>query len=241
MINLSIVIPAYNEAKRLPETLQSIQDYFDGASSVSSLGRDDFEVIVVDDGSSDGTARDIQTKKLKNLKTIRYEENRGKGYAVKTGIMAAKGNYILMMDADGSTPITELDALWPHRNEYEVVIGSRFATGSRFRTQKFHRMVMSKIGNLLFRVLFGLTIHDTQCGFKLFEAESAKRIFSHMKMERFVFDMEVLVLAKKFGYHIKEVPIKWQDSAGSTVRAAQTGWQSLKEILDLWRRTKKAH
>lgn len=232
MLDLSIVIPAYNEAKRLPKTLATIEKLFhDREPRVKS-----FEVIVVDDGSSDGTSDYVKTEKLKNLTTIRLDKNFGKGYAVKTGVMAAKGQYILMMDADGSIPIGELDKLWPCREQFEVVIGSRFLTGGRFGTQNFKRLLVSKIGNLLFSLLFRMNIHDTQCGFKLFRAEAAKKIFKHLTINRFGFDMEMLVLAKHFGYGVKEVPIDWHDSLGSSIRAVRTSWQTFQEMVKIWQK-----
>lgn len=232
MIELSIVIPAYNEAKRLPKTLATIEQFFhDREYRVKN-----FEVVVVDDGSVDQTVERIETKRLKNLKTIRYEQNHGKGHAVRTGVAVAKGKYILMMDADGSIPIQELDKLWPYRKKHNLVIGSRFLAGSRFGTQNFKRLVISKIGNILFRMLFGINIHDTQCGFKLFQAQTAKKIFSQTTIDRFGFDMEVLVLANQLGLTIQEAPINWHDSAGSSIRAVRTSWQTFREMIKIWRK-----
>jgi dolichyl-phosphate beta-glucosyltransferase len=237
MVDLSIVIPAYNEAKRLPPTIHSILNLNDRSNFRSQC-----EVIVVDDGSLDRTVENVKTKKLKNQKTkklknlkiIKLDKNYGKGFAVKTGVKAARGKYILMMDADGSIPITELDKLWPYRSRFDIVIGSRFLAGSRFGTQNIRRMMISKIGNILFRILFKMRVHDTQCGFKLFNAGATKRIFENITIDRFGFDMEVLVLAKKYGYTIKEVPIKWHDSPKSSVRALRSSWQTLREVLLIW-------
>lgn len=230
MIELSIVIPAYNEAKRLPKTLATIEQFFDDRQRRVK----NFEIVVVDDGSVDQTIDNLKAEKHQDLKTIRHEDNRGKGYAVKTGVMVAKGQYILMMDADGSIPIGELKKLWPHRDAYGVVIGSRFLTGSRFGTQNIKRMVVSKVGNILFRLLFQMRIRDTQCGFKLFQTRAAKEIFNQTTINRFGFDMEVLVLANRLGHTIKEVPIDWHDSPGSAIRAVRASWQTFKEMIGLW-------
>lgn len=269
MIELSIVIPAYNEANRLPKTLATIEKFFHdreynvhpdrGRLRVTGLGRPSFlgrfipahggagylrpenrvkklEIIVVDDGSVDRTVDNLKTEKLNIIQTIKLDRNYGKGYAVKTGVMAAKGQYILMMDADGSIPIAELDKLWLYREQFDVVIGSRFLASSRFNTRNIKRMVVSKLGNILFRLLFQMDIRDTQCGFKLFQAQAAKKIFSQTTIDRFGFDMEMLVLAKKFGYSIKEIPISWQDAPGSSIRAVRTSWQTLGETIKIWRK-----
>lgn len=225
-IKLSVVIPAYNEAERLPKTLLGLPKFL-RQQKISS------EIIVVDDGSSDETSHKVA--KLDNsIKVIRHDTNHGKGEAVKTGVLESKCRHILMMDADNSIPIKELKKLWPHRNEYDVVIGSRFLGTHRFWTQNWSRLVVSKLGNVLFRLLFKLDIRDTQCGFKLFQARAAKRIFQELKTKGFGFDMELLVRANRLGYLIKEVPVVWRDSPGSSIRAVQAAAKTFWEIIQFY-------
>lgn len=227
---MSVVIPAYNEAKRIAPTLRSILAYFKS----TKIG---YEIIVVDDGSTDRTSYTV--KQLNSLiKVIRHEQNHGKGDAVKTGVLASQGQYILMIDADGSVHIDELKKLWPHREKSDIVIGSRFLQGSRFGTQHFGRMVVSKIGNLIFKTLFNISVTDSQCGFKLFKTKTVRPIFELLKENGFLFDMELLALANKNGLKIMEVPINWQDAHGSKVRAATAAFASVWQLVKIYLRTR---
>lgn len=232
-MDFSIVIPAYNESERLGKTLDRIFEY------MGNLGRS-FEVIVVDDGSRDLTP-DIVQEKMKNhkaLKLIRLPYNQGKGYAVKTGILEAQGEYVLFSDADLSTPIEELPNLyqWIERG-YDIAIASRACPGAKLEVhQPFYREFMGRVFNLLVRIFLLPDIYDTQCGFKLFRREVAREVFKRQRLKGFSFDFEVLYIARKLGYKIKEVPVRWSHSPGSKVRVLKNGIASFLDIFKTrWR------
>jgi dolichyl-phosphate beta-glucosyltransferase len=215
MKHLSIVIPAYNEEARIKATLENIHNFMKTKDYV-------FEVTIVDDGSSDNTAQvaleSILYKEGK-LKLIKNEINRGKGYSVKKGIISSMGDYILFSDADLSTPIEELDKLFDFIGKgYDIVIGSRALAGSDVRVhQPWYREAMGKVFNFFVRTILIKRISDTQCGFKLFKSSVAKGIASDMKTVGFSFDVEMLYLAMKNRYRIKEVPVIWLNSPKSKV------------------------
>jgi len=229
---LSVIIPAYNEEKRLPQTLNKVRDYL--------LKQDyEYEVIVVDDGSKDKTAQ--TSKKIieswKNFKIISYEPNRGKGYAVKTGMLAAKGEYAILMDADNSTDLSEVEKFWPYTKSkqngqnYEIVIGSRYLNKSSIKIkQPLSRRVVSRLGNFLIRAVLGIQSVDTQCGFKMFSLGAVQKIFPKQQIERWGFDMEILAIAIREGYKIKEVAVDWYDAEGSQVKKGA----AMKTLKELW-------
>lgn len=227
---LSIIIPAYNEEKRLPDTLKSIAEY------LKTIDKE-IEVIVVDDGSSDNTTQVAEEMKsaIKNLKVINYIENRGKGYAVKTGMLAAKGDYTLFMDADNATPIEEVEKLWPFASGFDVVIGSRhLKTSNVVIKQPWYRILISRLGNFVIQALLLKGVKDTQCGFKLFNKKAAKEIYSRQKIDRWGFDMEILAIAQKtLGYKIKEVPVSWYNSPDSRLRPIRDGFRTLRELFKI--------
>ncbi len=214
-IALSVIIPAFNEASRIKETIHNCNKYLNESGVL-------FEIIVVDDGSTDSTS-DIVTslkKKQANIQLIKLEKNQGKGRAVQVGMMKADGVNRLFMDADGSTSISEIEKLLPYLKHFEVIIGSRALVESRIKNnQVWYRRFFGKIGNKLIRLLFGLNISDTQCGFKLFTNNAADFIFPSLTLNRFGFDIEVLAIAKYHGLKIKEVPVVWSHSDGSKVKA----------------------
>lgn len=224
---LSIVIPAYKEEKRITETLSAISSYCAGLSRES-------EIIVVDDGSPDGTADTVRQAAIHDprIRLVSYGGNRGKGYAVKSGVLEARGEIVLFTDADNATPIEEFDKLLPFLRDHEVVIGSRYAPGSNVVVkQPGFRIRISRMGNALIQLLLLDGITDTQCGFKAFRREAAERIFSRMKTERFGFDMELLCIARLLGYSIAEVPVNWFDSADSRVRPVRDTMHTLYELF----------
>ncbi len=215
---LSIVIPAYNEAARIGKTLDSIAHYF-------TLYPSAVEVIVVDDGSKDGTA-DVarrHSSKIKNLKVLVNEKNSGKGFSVKRGMLAATGDYRLFMDADNSVDISHLDAFMQALSEgFDVAIGSIHITDTKDVSEHngWHRRILGASANMLVQLVAVPGIEDTQRGFKLFSAKAADVIFPRQTIERFGFDIEILVIARKNGFKIQELPVVWDNPAGSKVTAA---------------------
>lgn len=222
---LSVVVPAYNEEKRLGPTLQRMQAFLKGRS---------VEVLVVDDGSSDGTVALVKAlaKKWPALKVLPLPANAGKGAAVAFGVAAAKGKQILFSDADLSTPIEELPRLEAAlKSGAAIAIGSRALDRARTAVhQPFYREAGGRIFNKLVQVLTVSGIEDTQCGFKLFEASAAKRLFAVQQVQRFGFDVEVLYLARKAGYRVAELPVRWVNSPETKVRPVRDGGRA---ILDL--------
>jgi dolichyl-phosphate beta-glucosyltransferase len=225
---LSIVIPAYNEEQRLPRTIEDIERYL-------ATKRDSYELIVVDDGSTDGTRQVMDAAAARNQR-IRLEalpENRGKGRALATGVAAAQGDVVLVTDADLSTPIEELDKLEAALDSGAgVAIGSRAVRGSRIEVpQPFYRVLMGKAFNILVQAVLLPGIWDTQCGFKLFRTDVAKPAFAALTTDGFGYDPEVLYLAKRRGVRIAEVPVIWRNSAPTKVMAIRSSLDMFKHVV----------
>jgi dolichyl-phosphate beta-glucosyltransferase len=209
--SISIVIPAYNEERRLPAALERVRAYLDGRRWSFS------EVVVVDDGSTDKTA---EVGERFGARVLANPGNRGKGYSVRHGRLEARGEWALITDADLSTPIEELETLWRAAAEAgaEVAIGSRALDRSLIGVhQPAMREYGGRIFNLAMRWITGLPFRDTQCGFKLFSARAAGEIFRLQRLDGFGFDVEVLVLARELGYRVVEVPVRWNDVLGTKV------------------------
>ncbi len=227
---LSVVIPAYNEEKRLPHVLLTLAKYFNDQPYES-------EVIVVNDGSNDSTAEQVQNAQKQNskIRLISYKENRGKGYAVKTGMSHAKGEFALFMDADNATPISEIEKLWPYIDTHEVIIGSRHLKDSNIvLKQPWYRVAISRLGNAVIRSLLVYGIKDTQCGFKLFSRDAYTNLFALQKIERWGFDMELLCIAQRvFDYQIKEIPVSWYNREESRLRPLRDAGKTLKELMKI--------
>lgn len=225
---LSVIIPVYNEAKRLPLTLIDVDRHL-------SEQEYSYEILVVNDGSTDATAEIVERFKplIENLKLLTNAENRGKGSVVRDGMLAAKGNWRLFMDADNSTSIIEFNKMVPYLDEgFEVVIGSRAVKGAKLNpAPSILRRLAGKLGNLIIQLLLLRKIWDTQCGFKCFSEEAAKRVFSLARLNGWGFDVEVLALAKKLGYQIKEMPIHWVSDVRTHLRPSSY----LKVLWDTWR------
>ena len=227
---LSVVIPAYNEEDRLGITLSRIHSYLNTKEYK-------YEVIVVDDGSSNNKTREIalasSLKSAGSLKLLSNRRNRGKGFSVRKGIIAANGEYILFSDADLSTPIQELDKLLEYtKTDYDIAIGSRSITGSDVRVhQPFCRETMGRVFNLIVQTLVIKGIVDTQCGFKLLKSNIAKEIAAKMQIDGFSFDVEMLYLAKRMGCKIREVPITWVNSPLSKVNPIKDSFKMFLDIL----------
>ncbi|GAC1638745.1 MAG: glycosyltransferase family 2 protein [Candidatus Dormibacteraceae bacterium] len=228
MIELSIVVPCYNEERRLPRTIEQIESYFAG-KPIS------YELILVDDGSTDGT-RQIQDAAAARNPSVRVEalpRNRGKGRALAEGVAAANGAEILVTDADLSTPIEELEKLRAAlHGGAGVAIGSRALRGSRVEiSQPVYRVLMGKVFNLLVQALLLPGIWDTQCGFKLFRADIAHEAFAALTTDGFGYDPEVLYRAKKRGVRIAEVPVVWRNSAPTKVMAIKSSVDMFKHVV----------
>lgn len=210
---LSIIIPAYNEEPRLPKTLDRIRAYLD-ARKVSS------EVIVVDDGSRDGTVQLVESRSTSwpALRVVKNPGNRGKGYSVRHGMLEARGRIVLFTDADLSAPIEEADKLLAALATHDLAIGSRAMDRRLIQVhQAWTREWAGIIFNGIVRVVLGLKIEDTQCGFKAFDREHSQIIFQQQRIERFGFDPELLFLAKRHGLTVAEVPVRWSNDPGTHV------------------------
>jgi len=204
---ITVVIPAYNEAKRLPAILESTTHYLQQQFSSS------FEIIVVDDGSIDGLASVICSTEARLL---RHDDNRGKGAAVRTGVLAARGSFVLVADADGATPISEeLSLRDVILDGADIAVGSRFAPSDKFRQRELLRGLTGHAFAAIARAMFGLPVLDTQCGFKMFRRPVAQHLFRLSIESGFLLDIEVLLLAKQFNYKFAEVPVSWQEISGS--------------------------
>ncbi len=228
---LSVVIPAYNEESRLVDTLATLHDYL--RSKTYS-----WEVIVADDGSEDSTAevaqRFVEAHPGFQLRTFPH---RGKGAAVKQGMLSGRGEYRFLCDADLSMPIEFLSQLLPPNGPAaDIVIGSREAPGARRIGEPRFRRLMGRVFNGFARILTNPGIADTQCGFKVFKDEAAEALFPLQTLDGFAFDAEILFLARKRNLTIAEVAIDWRYRAESKVRPFRDGWRTLRDlILIRWR------
>jgi len=223
-VSLSVVIPAFNEEKRLPGTLARVLPFLRARGET-------FEIVVVDDGSTDGTA-EAALKAGPEVRVLRNPGNRGKGYSVRNGMLNAKGEWRLMSDADLSTPIEDLDTLKQALDGAEIAIASRAVEGAN--VEKHQSMVRESSGrffNLLVRALHLPGIKDTQCGFKLFSAAAAEAAFRDSKLDGFAFDVEALVLARRAGFKIREVAVTWRNDEQTRVSLGR----GLAAFVDLFR------
>jgi len=210
--SISIIIPAYNEEKRLPATLRTVRAWLDATSWEFA------EIVVVDDGSRDATAELARTS---GARVLLNPGNRGKGYTVRHGMLDARGEWALFTDADLSSPIGELDKLTAavDREQARAAIGSRALDRSLIGVrQPLFREYVGRFFNLVIRAITGLPFHDTQCVFKLFETAAAREIFQRQRLDGFGFDVEVLFIARRLGYRAVEVPVRWNDVAGTKVK-----------------------
>jgi dolichyl-phosphate beta-glucosyltransferase len=229
-VTFSVILPAYNEQDRILPYLTSI------ARHLSQRG-DPYEIVIVDDGSRDETAQQVTRFALDApaVRLIRLPANRGKGAAVRAGMLAARGRLRLMADADGATPIQEVERL-----ERALAAGADVAIGSRFLASRDHRYRVQArwhrtvLGNLFNRIAQHLGLHgitDTQCGFKLFRKRAAEDLFSVARIDGYGFDLEVLYVARRRDYRIAEIPINWTDQPGSKVRVIRDGVRMYRELL----------
>jgi len=228
-MHLSVIIPAYNEEKKLPKTLREIDDYLRKQNY-------DSEIIVVSDGSKDKTvevAKNLMSE-IKNLRVIEFKKNQGKGFGVKEGMLGALGNFRLFTDADNSTPIFQIEKMWPEFEKgFDIVIGSRDIRGAILDPpQPLFRRFTGEVFKYLRKIIVDLwEIEDSQCGFKCFTKRAAENIFPKCKINRFAFDPEILLVGKKLGYKIKEIPIYWKNDLQSKVKLKSM----VKMLLDLFK------
>jgi dolichyl-phosphate beta-glucosyltransferase len=228
-LDLSIVIPAYNEERRLPKTLDSVTTYLRTHSRRA-------EIIVVDDGSSDRTREIVASyqNKFPALRLVSNGKNRGKGFSVRHGMLETRGEIALFTDADLSTPIEEAEKLLAAMRDggYDGAIGSRAIDRSLIEV---HQSPIREQAGILFnwivRWILGLEFSDTQCGFKAFRTEGARPIFKQQRAERFGFDPEILFLAKRFGLRVAEIPVRWAHDRATKVNVAADGIHMVAELL----------
>ena len=230
---LSVIIPAYREADRIGKNLIEIGKYLDAKNYI-------YEVLVATDGSPDNTpevARSFSDK-VKNLRVIENKENHGKGYVVRQGLLEAKGEYRVFLDADGSTSITHLDTFLPEfQKGYDVVIGSRDIPGAYIQVhQPKYREIMGDMGNWAIRIMLGLWRYpDTQCGFKVLSGKAADAIASRMVIDRFGFDFELIILATKLGFKVEQMPVRWLNEEGSAVSGLFGPNGFIQVLIDLFK------
>ena len=231
---LSIVIPAYNEAARIRRSLEGVALYLARTDEAA-------EVLVVDDGSDDATVETLRRFAAEqsqgdrvSVRVLQNGRNRGKGYSVKHGLLAARGDLVLISDADFSTPIDELPLLRQavEKEGYGIAIGSRGLDESRVEIrQAALREMMGRGFNRLVRLLTGLPFRDTQCGFKLARREEVLPLFRAARVERFAYDVEILYLARKAGVRVREVPVLWRNAEGTKVSALTDPFEMLKDVV----------
>lgn len=242
-MKLSVIFPAYNEENRIPKTIRLTSEYLKRQSY-------DYEILVINDGSKDKTAEIIRKmeSEISNLRLIDNEKNKGKGGVVKQGILEAKGEYRLFSDSDNSTSIDQVEKIWPFFEQgFDVVIGSRDIKGAILNPPQpwIRKVIFGDSFKLIRKFIIGLwNIQDTQCGFKGFTAKAAEDIFSKAKIDGFVFDVECLILAKRLGYKIKEIPVTWINDLESKVKLKHvirmfTGMIKLRKDLILGKYAKR--
>jgi len=228
-LEYSVVVPAFDEESRIERTLLEMVEYFRGRKTAA-------EIVVVDDGSQDGTSGVVAqvSRRCPEVRLIRLAQNHGKGYAVRTGMVNARGARVLLADADGATPIAELARL-----EAALTAGAAIAVGSRVVPpgatvsvrRRWYRHVMGRTFHFLVQSLTVRDVKDTQCGFKLFRSSVAHDLFSRMRMSGFSFDVEVLLMAQRRGYRIAEVPVNWTHQPGSKVRVVRDSLRMAADLL----------
>lgn len=233
-MKLSIVIPAYDEALRIVKTLTEIKIYLQQRQTYWH----DYEVIVVSDGSTDNTDHIVLDliNDFYGLRLITYPDNRGKGFAVKTGIQASDGDVVLFVDADGATPIEELNKLFEHilHDRTDMVIGSRRVIGAHItKEQSLLRTIVGKLFSYINIIILNMPFIDTQCGFKLFRGELARKLFNDKISDGFAFDVEIIFYARRAKYRIKEQGVTWNDGENSKVAPFKDGLKMLACVMTL--------
>jgi dolichyl-phosphate beta-glucosyltransferase len=222
---LSVVIPAYDEAARIGPCVETALAHFKGRTAPS-------ELIVVSDGSRDGTSEVARKAGGDRVRVISYATNRGKGYAVRTGMLAARGEYVLFSDVDFSTPLDAVESFIERLEDgYDIAVGSRALPDSDVRVrQPWWRQSMGRTFNRFVRAGVGFAMRDTQCGFKCFRADAARAVFTRAQIDRYAFDVEILLIAHELGLRVAELPVVWIDHPHSKVHPIR---DSLRMLIDL--------
>ncbi len=230
-VDLSIVVPAYNEEQRIPPTLAKLQAFLDTQPFR-------YEIVVVDDGSKDNTIGVVTAAMatIPNLRLVKQVPNRGKGAAVRRGMLEARGQIRVMCDADGSMPPSELPKLLAPivTCKAEIAIGSRYAEGAKTDVkQPFYRVLWSRLCNRVIQKSLVPGVRDTQCGFKAFTAEAARDLFRYGRIDGWAFDLEILALARRRGFEIAEVGVEWKDDGRSRVNPLKDMWKVISEAITI--------
>jgi dolichyl-phosphate beta-glucosyltransferase len=228
-LDVSIIIPAFNEEKRLGDTLERILCYLKGKGH-------SYEIIVVDDGSGDGTVTVAERFSQRGVRILRNDRNRGKGFTVRHGMLQSSKELVLFSDADLSTPIEEVEKLAAPilAGKAQVAIGSRAVAGAQIEiSQPLYRVAMGKMFNLFVRLVALGGIHDTQCGFKLFTRRAAQEVFRRQRLSGFGFDVEILAIARRLGFSIAEVPVRWINSEETKVDALRDSARMLFDLFNV--------
>ena len=236
-VDLSIIVPAYNEELRILPTLDRLHAYL----SQQPLR---YEIVVVDDGSKDRTVNVVSLKMatIPHLRLVRQSPNRGKGAAVRRGMLAARGQIRVMCDADGSMPPEQLPKLLAPivEGRADIAIGSRYAEGAKTDAkQPFYRVLWSRLANRVIQRSLVPGVRDTQCGFKAFTAEAARNLFRYARIDGWAFDLEILALARRRGYGIAEVGVEWTDDRRSRVNPIKDMWKVIREALTIRRNLRR--
>ncbi len=224
-ILLSLIIPAYNEEKIIKDTLSKV---------IKFLAKKNYswEVLVVDDGSTDNTAKIAKGFSKKKVRVLSFVKNKGKGAAIREGVLVSKGEFIIFMDADLSVPLTNIDKFLDEFKKEEIVIASRRAEGAKIVVhQPWLRENLGRIHTFLSRVVTGVNISDFTCGFKGFTRNAALKIFTKAIIDRWAYDDEIMFLAKKFGFRIKEVPVEWENRKDTRVKFKDVVFGTPKDLL----------
>lgn len=227
---ISVIIPAYNEANRLNRTLPQIKEFFDRYDGP-------FEVWIIDDGSADKTRKLVEDTRKSwpdfPLFLNQARGNRGKGFSVKEGFRRSRYEWVLFSDADLSTPLAEIRQFWPYTSTHDVIIASRDMDGSRVEAQPAYRKLMGRIFSILSNFITNLGIRDTQCGFKLFSRRAGEVIFPRMTVSGFGFDVELLYIAKKHNFPIKELPVTWINDQESKINNLRDSIGMFQDLIRL--------
>jgi dolichyl-phosphate beta-glucosyltransferase len=226
-MELSVIIPCYNEEKNIQETIIQTNSLLKKNKTIKK-----FEIICIDDGSTDDTRDVILKQKIPNVILNKKRKNFGKGYSVKQGMMMAKYNTAIFFDADRATPINEVNKFISYPEEFDILIGSRMSKESKAK-RTLLRGLAGKTFLTINNLILGTNFKDTQCGFKMFNLSKTKKIFELQKTNGFAFDAEILYLAKKFKYKIKEIPISWKEADNSSINLAKESIKMFMQLLKI--------